>query len=106
MTTRHYRSLQALLRLLLGLFLGSRLWSGQITWYINARFLPLTLLGTVGLLVLARALYADRGQRPETLHDAAHLHGPADGEGGPRRSAAGAVPWGLLVFLLPLVIGL
>src|SRR3990172_220993 len=104
MTTRLHRSLQALLLLLLGLFLGSRLWSGQITWYINTRFLPLTLQGTVGLLVLARALYVDREQPLEALHDDPQGH--ADGEGKPHGTPAGATPWGLLVFLLPLIIGL
>ena len=106
MTTRHYRSLQALLLLLLGLFLGSRLWSGQITWYINTRFLPLTLLGTVGLLVLARALFVERAQPLDALHDHSPGHAQTDGEGEPHGPPAGARPWGLLVFLLPLVIGL
>ena len=106
MTTRLYRSLQALLLLLLGLFLGSRLWSGQITWYINTRFLPLTLLGTVGLMILARALFVDREQAPDVLHNHARGHADSDGEGEPRSAPAGASPWGLLVFLLPLVIGL
>jgi uncharacterized repeat protein (TIGR03943 family) len=106
MTTRLYRSLQALLLLLLGLFIGSRLWSGQITWYINTRFLPLTLLGTVGLLVLARALFVDREQPLDGLHDNAPGYGHTDGEGEPHGTPAGATPWGLLVFLLPLIIGL
>ena len=106
MTTRLHRSLQALLLMLLGLFIGSRLWSGQITWYINTRFLPLTLLGTVGLLVLARALYVEREQSPDGLHDNALGHAHADGVGEPHGPPAGATPWGLLVFLLPLVIGL
>jgi len=104
MTTRLHRSLQALLLMLLGLFIGSRLWSGQITWYINTRFLPLTLLGTVGLLVLARALFVDREQPLDGLHDDAQVH--TDGEGEWHGRPAGASPWGLLVFLLPLVIGL
>ena len=106
MTTRHYRSLQALLLLLLGLFLGSRLWSGQITWYINTRFLPLTLLGTVGLLVLARALFVERARPLDALHDQSSGHAHTDGADEPRSATAAASPWGLLVFLLPLVIGL
>jgi uncharacterized repeat protein (TIGR03943 family) len=106
MTTRLYRSLQALLLLLLGLFLGSRLWSGQITWYINTRFLPLTLLGSIGLLILARALFFERGRPPDGLPDHASGHAPADGGGQPHGPPSGATPWGLLVFLLPLVIGL
>ena len=104
MTTRLYRSLQALLLMLLGLFIGSRLWSGQITWYINTRFLPLTLLGTVGLLVLARALFVERGQPLDALHNDAQDH--SDGLGEPHGPPAGATPWGLLVFLFPLIIGL
>src|SRR3989304_2136415 len=105
MTTRHYRSLQALLLLLLGVFLGSRLWAGQITWYINTRFLPLTLLGTVGLLVLARALFVERARPLDALHDQSSGHAHTDGADEPRSATAGASPWGLLVFLLPLVIG-
>jgi len=106
MTTRLYRSLQALLLLLLGLFIGSRLWSGQITWYINTRFLPLTLLGSIGLLILARALFFERGRPPDGLPDQTQAHADTDREYEPRSAAAGVSPWGLLVFLLPLVIGL
>lgn len=115
MSSRLQRSLQALLLLLLGLFLGSRLWTGQITWYINARFLPLTLLGTAGLLLMARALYVEREPRHEGDPEAGlgagieHSHegaGPGHPHEQPPASAATPMHWGLVIFLVPLIVGL
>lgn len=54
MSDRLYRSLQSLLLVLLGLFLLDKIIDGSAFWYINARFLPLTLFGAVGLILLAR----------------------------------------------------
>lgn len=66
-----YRSLQALILALLGLFLLNRIQSGRITWYINARFMPLTLLGAAGLLLIAGAISSAGGEAAD--HDG-HNH--------------------------------
>lgn len=52
--SRLHRSFQALILALLGLFLLNKLWNGTVLWYINSRFLPLTVIGAFGLLWLAR----------------------------------------------------
>lgn len=134
MPARLQRSLEALLLLLLGILLGSRLWTGQITWYINVRFLPLTLLGTVGLLMMARVRYVDRAEQEAGAESRHHAHShpraalkqlgpaaarrpeqaphpePAAGGSGlaaavPESSPKATSTWGLLIFLLPLLIG-
>jgi uncharacterized repeat protein (TIGR03943 family) len=59
-TLRVGRSFQALLMALLGLFLLSRLWSGNILLYINQRFVVLVFLAGLGFVILAQVLYAER----------------------------------------------
>jgi len=54
------RSFQALLMALLGLFLLSRIWSGDILLYINQRFVVLVFLAGLAFVILAQVLYAER----------------------------------------------
>lgn len=56
MSHRLYRALQSLVLVLLGLYLFNKLIDGSLFWYINVRFLPLTVVGAVGLMWLARTL--------------------------------------------------
>ncbi len=92
MTPRLYRSLQALILALLGLLLLNKAWNGTLFWYINARFLPLTMVGALSLLWLARARIgpeANHAQQHDHDHDAGHKSG-----------------WVLLILTVPLVLGL
>jgi uncharacterized repeat protein (TIGR03943 family) len=99
MTRRLYRSLQALILALLGLFFLYQIFSGRITWYINVRFLPLILFGAFGLLVLAQAMRGDRSSAHEHEHDheanSSHAHDHSGHRSG----------WALLLLSLPLLIG-
>jgi uncharacterized repeat protein (TIGR03943 family) len=61
--------LQAVILSLLGLFFIYQIISGRITWYINARFLPLVLFGAVVMLVLARVISHDRSGDQDHEHD-------------------------------------
>lgn len=75
MNLRTYRAFQALVLAGLGIYLINRIYTGRLFWYINARFLPLTLLGALGVLLLAQALLAARpAHAPHDGHDHDHDH--------------------------------
>ncbi|WKZ36618.1 MAG: TIGR03943 family protein [Anaerolineales bacterium] len=91
MQTRMYRSFQGLLLLGLCIFFASKAANGQLTWYINSRFIPLTIFGIVFLAVLAHTIFAEvkRSRRQDDAHE--HDHAPA--------------PVSLWFMLVPLLIG-
>lgn len=62
----------ALVLIILGLFLYSRLSNGTLLYYIHARFSGLTLAAAIGLLVIG-ATYGSR--QIKALGDGAHDHG-------------------------------
>lgn len=97
MPQRLFRSYQGLLLLGLCVFFALKAASGQLTWYINIRFVPLTIIGIVFLAVLAQTVFAENRrsrqhelERPDHPHE--HEHAPS--------SAA------LWIMLIPLAIGL
>lgn len=99
MPTRMIRSFQGLLLLGLSIFFAAKAANGQLTWYINARFVPLTIFGIAFLAVLAQTVFTDirrsRKQEQEDLdhdHHHEHEHAPASGN--------------LWVMLVPLAIGI
>lgn len=81
MSHRLYRSFQALLLLALCLFFAGKLASGQLSYYINLRFVPLTIFGVIFLAILAQTLFNEikrsRGQEVEHDHHD-HEHAPAN----------------------------
>jgi putative membrane protein len=87
------RSFQGLLLIGMFIFFASKAANGQLTWYINSRFIPLTIFGTIFLAVLAQVIFSEvkrsRRREQETGHD--HDHAPA--------------PVNLWFMLLPLLIG-
>jgi uncharacterized membrane protein YcgQ (UPF0703/DUF1980 family) len=89
--SRLHRSFQALVLALLGLFLLNLIWTGKVLWYINSRFLPLTVIGAFGLLWLAQVRLANLQSRPEETHD---HHGSSPSA------------WDLVALVLPIVLGL
>jgi putative membrane protein len=97
MPQRMFRSYQGLLLFGLCLFFVFKAINGQLTWYINVRFIPLTILGMIFLGVLAQTVFSEirrsrkhEQEHPEHHHE--HDHAP---------SAAN-----LWFMLIPLVIGL
>jgi uncharacterized repeat protein (TIGR03943 family) len=86
------------------LFLISKAINHQLTWYINPRFAPLTLIGILFLAVLAYRMYKEailayrrfmEGSQPRQPHahdEHDHDHTPA--------------PISLLIMLIPLLIGI
>lgn len=87
MSSRIYRFLQILLLVALGAFLVEKALSGKLTWYINVRFMPLTLLGIALLTIMVIALIRHT-QKTANTHE--HLH---------------ANPVNLLVLLIPVLVG-
>ncbi len=114
MSDRLYRSLQSLILVLLGLFLLNKIINGSVFWYINARFLPLTLIGAVGLIWLARSLLSQLQLTPtggaEIQGTPAHVHGyssrngPVD-FGADHSDHAQRSSLTLLVLAVPLLLG-
>lgn len=72
MPPRMYRSFQALILMALGFFLGFKIINGTLSWYINQRFMPLTFLGVV-LLVMMSTVIAQHGEKHDG-HDEEHEH--------------------------------
>lgn len=102
MAQRAYRSLQALLMLVLCIFLIEKFASGRLSWYINPRFQILTALGILLLGAMAQVIFSELRRSKSGsakkddhhLHDHDHVH-------------AETLPWGNLWFVvLPLVVGI
>ncbi|MBI2333798.1 MAG: TIGR03943 family protein [Chloroflexi bacterium] len=97
MPQRMFRSYQGLLLFGLFTFFVLKVVNGQLTWYINSRFVPLTIIGMIFLAVLAQTIFTEirRSRQHELEHpDHHHEHDHAP-------SAAN-----LWVMLIPLAIGL
>ncbi len=102
MTLHARRSFQAVILAALGLFLLSKIWSGTFFWYLNQRFLLLTLIAATGFLAMPLVVLLNRkkdaGEVPPPEQDHAprqdhahdHAHQPVRG---------------LIVVALPLILG-
>jgi len=100
MTPRRYRILQGSILLSLGGFLTFQLLAGRLNWYIHERFLPLTLLGIAGLLLIGSALLQAAHLAP------AEAHNHAESEKHEHEHAHTPSVWLLFVALVPLLVGL
>jgi len=69
MPKRLYRSFQALLLLGMSIFLGSKAASGQLIYYINQRFVPLTIFGILFLAALAQTLFTENKRARQQSDD-------------------------------------
>jgi putative membrane protein len=94
MPKRWYRIFQAVLLLALFFFLGSKVVSNQLSWYINPRFVTLTQIGILFLGVLVYRLIRDmEGSFAPQEHDE-HDHDHT------------SAPVNLLIMLIPLLVGI
>ena len=97
MPQRMFRSFQGLLLLGLCIFLATKALNGQLTWYINSRFVPLTVIGTLFLAILAQTIFTEiRRSRQHDLEHPEHHH---DHD----HASTSATLW---VMFIPLAIGL
>lgn len=97
MSNRRYRFFQGLIFLGLFLFLIAKVMNNQLYWYINTRFIILTQIGIVVLLILAVILFKVSTNKhsdhhdEERHHDQDHDHQPAS--------------FNLWIMMVPLLIG-
>lgn len=97
MPQRMFRSYQGLLLFGLCIFLVFKAVNGQLTWYINSRFVPLTIIGTLFLGILAQTVFTEiRRSRKHELEHPEHHH--------EHDHAPSSVT--LWVMLVPLLIGI
>ena len=78
----------------MGIFLYTRLTNGSIYFYINDRFITLTLLAAVGFIIVGLSFFYPQlvGHQHAHTHDDGHNHGD--------------ISWlGLLIVALPVVLG-
>jgi putative membrane protein len=94
--------LQALLLMGMGLFLYSRVSSGVVLFYINQRFMTLTLITAVALMVVGVSFYF-RPEQPEEEGDQLASSWQLAAR---RRIRQPVSIWGLLIISLPIVLGL
>lgn len=94
MHPRMIRSFQGLILLGLSIFFASKAANGQLLWYINARFVPLTIFGIIMLAILAQTIFSEikRSRQREQQGEHNHDHTPA--------------PAALWMLLVPLLIGI
>lgn len=86
-----YRAFQTILLFALLLFLGFKVLTNQLTWYINARFVVITQIGILFLAILIFRLVMEiRHSRHQDEHD--HEHAVS--------------PFNLLIMLIPLLVGI
>ena len=96
MPLRTYRTFQALILAALGVFFLHKIWSGTLFWYINQRFMALTLIAALGFLALAQSVLQRRRENPDHDHADENHHHPH----------APAFPaWTLVVVALPVLLG-
>jgi len=92
MTKQIYRFLQAILLLALFFFLGFKVLSNQLSWYINPRFVTLVYIGILFLGILAYKLIMEIQRINQDSADSFRDHIPT--------------PVNLLIMLLPLLVGI
>jgi putative membrane protein len=97
MSQRLYRSFQAFVLLALCLFFAAKLATGQVTYYINLRFTPLTIFAAIFLAILAVTLFNEIKQMRKKKHEDDHVDSDHD------HAPASANLWFMVV---PLAIGL
>lgn len=102
MVTGMERLLKSIALFGLGLFLFSRLLNGSVYFYINQRFVILTLLAAAGFILVGISLY----RRPKHNHAAGEENGGEHGEHDHHDHDHNHLTWiGLLIILLPLILG-
>lgn len=97
MNIRSYRTFQGLVVAVLGVFLFSLVYSGNILLYINRRFVLLSFLAAILLIILSQVIMRERPAPDQDRDEAAghetHLHTE-------RRSS-----WSLWWLALPVLVG-
>jgi putative membrane protein len=100
MTPRLYRYLQGFVMILFSIFLLQKILSGKLDWYIHQRFMPLTVLAVIVLLVIGITVFRmARNISQEEAHD--HGHEQQGNHQHEHRESG----WGPVIVSIPLLIG-
>ncbi|MDR3573489.1 MAG: TIGR03943 family protein [Anaerolineaceae bacterium] len=103
MDARIYRVLQFLILTGLALFILFQYVTGHLNWYINQRYISLSVIAILGFLAMAVTALLSKQQQPHS-----HDHEDEDEKGGhshaktPQVSSIG----GIFILVIPLIIGL
>ena len=109
MDRRFYRFLQFLMLAGLGVFLSFKYLTGDLSWYINQRFMPLTIIAILGLFGMALTVLFSASKAPHRHDEGGQEHdteGGDDGDQNHRELEQGNSAWGIIFIFSPLVIGL
>jgi putative membrane protein len=99
------RFIKAATMVAMGVFLYSRLLNGSILFYINQRFVTLTLLASVGFLLVGFSIYRQRSGSPREIEsNDGHQHDHL-AAGYHHHDHGRLAWWGLLIVMVPLVFG-
>jgi len=99
MSSRTYRFLQVFLLIALSLFLGMKILSSELGFYIHQRFQPLTVIAVLGLFLMGAALLVDT-LRNAQADSGGHAHGHQHSKRPPVEIAILFVPL-LLGWIIP-----
>jgi putative membrane protein len=94
---------QALFLIVIGLFVYSRIYTGTIFFYINERFMMLTLLGAIGLIVVGLICFL---RQDDSAAACCHEEPGQGGCGHEEHHHHSLSWWGLLILSLPVALGL
>ncbi len=116
MPSKTVRKIQALVLGATGLFFLQKIWSGTLYFYINERFLVLTLLAALGFLALAQILIADlfpgrmSGDQAHTSPDVSdqdyQTYGLGENLSHDHEHGSKQFPWALIIVALPVLLGI
>ncbi len=104
MDRRFYRFLQFLVLAGLGIFLSAKYFSGNLSWYINQRYMPLTIIAILGLFGMALTAVFSARKPPHTHDHGDEDHGHEDQA--PEEAERVNSAWGIVFIFIPLIIGL
>lgn len=106
-----YRLIKVAILVSLGLFLYTRIVGDTVLFYINERFVTLTLLAAVGLILVgATQLFRPTGRENHEAHEGDyendHDHAPGEEHDHDHQHEVGRFAWlGLLILTIPVVVG-
>lgn len=101
MSLRTFRTFQAMILASLGIFLLSKVWNGNILFYINQRFVIFVLLAGLGFIVLSQVLL--RARPPVQADEDALIHDHDDHDDHNHGERQGWVLW---LVALPVLMGI
>jgi len=103
MNARIYRFLQFLILTGLALFIFVQYVTGHLSWYINQRYISLSVLAIVGFLGMALTALLSNQKKPHT-HDHEHDH-EEEGHSSDKTPQVNSLG-GIFILVIPLIIGL